>query len=65
VVWGVVSVVGGRVVFGACVVGAVGGTRGVCVSLSRASATTSDHVNVVPYNVTLVFLTASRSCCIG
>ena len=61
----VVSVVVGRVVFGAWVVGAVGGTRGVCVSLSRASATTSDHVNVVPCSVTLVFRTASKSCCIG
>lgn len=57
--------VAGRVGFGAYVVGAVGGTMGVCVSLSRASATTSDHVKVVPCSVTFVFRTASKSCCIG
>jgi hypothetical protein len=65
VIWELVSVVVGCVVFGAGVVSAVGGTRGVCVSLSRASATTSDHVNVVPCSVTLVLRTVSKSCCIG
>ena len=65
VVCGVVSAVGGLVFFGAWAVGAVGGTSGVWVSLSRASATTSDHVNVVPCKVTLVFRTVSRSCYIG
>jgi hypothetical protein len=45
--------------------GDVGGTRGVYVSLSRASATTSVHVSVVPCSVTLAFRTASRSCYIG
>jgi hypothetical protein len=64
VAWVVISVVAGRVVFGACVGGAVGGTSGVWVSLSRASATTSDQVSVVPCNVILVFRTVSKSSCI-
>jgi hypothetical protein len=51
--------------FGACVVGEVGGIKGTYVSLSRASATTSVHVSVVPYNVTLAFLTCSKSYCIA
>jgi hypothetical protein len=64
VLW-VVSLVVGRGALCAGDVGDVGGTRGVYVSLSRASATTSVHVSVVPYSVTLAFRTASRSCYIG
>jgi hypothetical protein len=48
--------------FGACVVGEEGRTRGVYVNLSRANATTSIHVSVVPYKVTLVLRTCSKSC---
>ena len=58
----VVALVGGRgaqVVVGA---GAVGGTKRAYVSRSHANTTTSDHVYVVPCNVTLVFLTNSKSC---
>jgi hypothetical protein len=44
--------------------GAVGVVIGVCVNRSRDSATTSDHVSVDPYSVTLVLLTYSKSCCV-
>ena len=64
VLW-VVSLAGGRGAFCAGGVGDVGGTRGVYVSLSRVSATTSAHVSVVPCSVTLVFRIASKSCYIG
>lgn len=60
-----VSLMGWRGTFGASGAGAVGGIKGTYVSLSRASATTSVHVSVVPYNVTLAFLTCSKSYCIA
>ena len=58
----VVSLVVGcgvRVIVG---MGAVDGTKGAYVSWSRANTITSTHINVVPCNVTLVFLTDSKSC---
>jgi hypothetical protein len=47
-VFGAVLVVDGRLFRVGYETGAGGGTRGAYVSLSRASATTSDHVRVVP-----------------
>jgi hypothetical protein len=56
-----VSFTGGRGAFCAYGVGAVGGTSGNYVSFSRASARMSVHISIAPYNVTLVFLTYSKS----
>lgn len=60
-----VSVGGVRVTFGAGGAGAVGIIKGTYMSLSCASAIAFIHGSVVPCQVTLVFLTYSKSFCIA